>query len=197
PIASPTKTTTYTVSVTNGACTATTDVIINVTKLAKANAGADQKGLAGQSVNLDGTASGDNITYLWSPPDYLDDPTKLNPTATPPKDITYTLTVKSDCGTSTDDVFVRIYPKVEIKNTFSPNGDGKNDTWNIAALEAFPTHEIKIVNRNGQIVFTNKGKYLPWDGKSHQKDVPIGTYYYTIYLNDDFKTLSGWVFVTR
>ena len=197
PIASPTKTTNYTVTVTNGQCSITTTILINVTKLAKADAGTDQKALAGQSVNLDGKASGDNVTYLWSPPDYLDDPTKLNPTATPPRDITYRLTVQSACGTSTDDVFIRIYPKVEIQNTFTPNGDGKNDTWNITALGAFPTHEIKVVNRNGQTVFTNKGSYLPWDGKFNNKDVPVGSYYYTIYLNDDFKTLSGWVFVMR
>lgn len=197
PIASPLKTTTYTVSATNGACTVTSSVLINVTKNPKADAGADQKALAGQSVNLEGNASGDNITYSWNPPDYLDDPTKLNPVATPPKDIIYTLTVKSDCGTNTDEVFVKVYPKVEVQNTFSPNGDGKNDTWNIAALEAFPTHEIKVVNRNGQAVFINKGTYLAWDGKFNQKDVPVGSYFYTIYLNDDFKILSGWVFVIR
>ncbi len=197
PVASPKKTTNYTVFVSNGACTVTTSVLINVTKSAKANAGADQKALAGESVNLEGKVSGDNITYLWSPPDYLDDATKLNPIATPPKDMVYTLSVQSACRTSTDNVFVKIYPKVEIKNTFTPNGDGKNDTWNITALEAFPTHKIKVVNRNGQTVFNNKGSYLPWDGKFNQKDVPVGSYYYTIYLNDDFKTLSGWVFVMR
>ncbi|MBC7614889.1 MAG: gliding motility-associated C-terminal domain-containing protein [Pedobacter sp.] len=197
PVASPTQTTTYTVSATNGACTVTTSVVINVTKSTKADAGVDQKALAGQSVNLEGKVTGDNITYLWSPPDYLDDPTKLNPTASPPRDITYRLTVQSACGISTDDVFVKIYPKVEIQNTFTPNGDGKNDTWNITALEAFTTHEIKVVNRNGQTVFNNKGSYLPWDGKFNQKDVPVGSYYYTIYLNDDFKALSGWVFVIR
>lgn len=197
PIASPLKSTTYTVSVTNGSCTTTDSIIVKVTKIAKADAGPDQKALAGQSVNLDGKVSGDNITYLWSPPDYLDDPTKLNPVATPPSDMSYTLTVTSDCGSSMDDVFVRIYPKVEIQNTFTPNGDGKNDTWNIKALEAFPTHEIKVVSRNGQTVFKNKGTYVAWDGKFNQKDVPVGSYYYTIYLNEDFKTLSGWVFVMR
>ena len=86
---------------------------------------------------------------------------------------------------------------MDIKNTFTPNGDGKNDTWDISALQAFPTHEIKIVNRNGQTIFKNKGTYLPWDGKFNQQDVPVGSYYYTIYLNEDFKTLSGWVFLMR
>lgn len=197
PIASPTKTTTYTVEVMRGSCSVTTSIVVNVSKNALADAGADKKTLFGQSANLDGKASGDNITYFWSPPDYLDDPTKLNPIASPPKDMTYTLTVQSACGINTDDVFVKVYPKIEIQNTFTPNGDGKNDTWNIPALEAFPTHEIKIVNRNGQLVFTNKGTYLPWDGKFNRKDAPVGNYYYTIYLNEDFKILSGWVFVIR
>jgi len=197
PIASPLTTTTYTVSVSNGLCTVSTSVLINVTKKAKADAGADKKAFFGKSVNLEGKASGDNVTYKWSPSTYLDDPNKLNPIATPPNNMTYTLTVSSNCGISTDDVFVRIYPKIEIPNTFTPNGDGKNDLWNIPALEAFPTHTIKIVNRNGLTVFEHKDSYLPWDGKFNQKDVPVGTYYYTIYLNEDFKTLSGWVFVVR
>ncbi len=197
PIASPLKSTTYTVTVMQGSCSSTATVVVNVTKNALADAGADKKTLFGQSVNLDGKVSGDNVTYSWYPPDYLDDPTKLNPTASPPKDITYTLTAKSACGLTSDDVFIKVYPKMEIQNTFTPNGDGKNDTWNIAALEAFPDHEMKIVNRKGQIVFSSKGNYLPWDGKFNRKDVPVGTYYYSIYLNDDFKTLSGWVFVTR
>ncbi len=197
PIASPLAATTYTVTVSNGLCSANTSVLVNVTKIAKSDAGADKKALFGRSVELDGKASGDNITYKWTPASYLDDPTKLNPIATPPNDMTYTLTVQSACGISTDEVFVKIYPKIAIQNTFTPNGDGKNDLWNIPALAAFPTHEIRIVNRNGLTVFSNKGSYLPWDGKFNQKNVPVGTYYYTIYLNEDFDTLTGWVFLAR
>lgn len=198
PVASPKQTTTYQVTVSNGTCSTTKEITITVLKKPSANAGEDKKLFFGQSVSLEGSVAGDEVSYSWSPTDYLDDPTKLNPIASPPTDMTYTLTVQSRrCGTVTDNVFIKVYPKIEIPNTFTPNGDAKNDTWNIPALEAFPTHEIKIISRNGQTVFHHKGGYTPWDGKFNNKDVPVGTYYYTIYLNEDFKTLSGWVFVMR
>jgi gliding motility-associated-like protein len=197
PLASPLKTTKYTVYITQGDCSTTTDVLVNVSKKANSNAGEDKKLLAGQTAQLNGKASGDNITYSWSPTDYLDDPTKENPIASPPKDITYTLTVKSDCNTSTDEVFVRVYPKIEIPNTFTPNNDGVNDTWNIQAAEAFTEPKLKVFNRNGQIIYESKGNFKPWDGKYNGKDVPTAAYYYTLFLNEDFQPFTGWVFLTR
>lgn len=197
PLASPQQTTKYTVTISNGACSDELDVLVNVSKKASANAGEDKKLLAGQTAQLNGKASGDNITYSWSPTDYLDDPTKENPIASPPKDITYTLTVKSDCNTSTDEVFVRVYPKIEIPNTFTPNNDGVNDTWNIQAAEAFTEPKLKVFNRNGQIIYESKGNFKPWDGKYNGKDVPTAAYYYTLFLNEDFQPFTGWVFLTR
>lgn len=196
PIALPQQTTKYTVTISNGACSETKEVTINVLKNANANAGDDKKLLVGQSVVLNGVALGDNITYLWSPTDYLDDPTKLNPVTTPPTDITYTLTVRSDCNVSTDEVFVKVYPKIEIPNTFTPNGDGINDTWNIPSISAFEKPKLQVINRNGQLVYETRYAE-PWDGKSDGKNVPVGVYYYNLYLNEDFKLYSGWVMLTR
>ena len=122
--------------------------------------------------------------------------TKINPVATPPTDITYTLTVQSGCNTSTDDVFVKVYPKIEIPNTFTPNGDGINDTWNIPSISAFEKPRLQVINRNGQLVYETRNA-APWDGKSEGKNVPVGVYYYNLYLNEDFKLYSGWVMLTR
>lgn len=196
PIASPKQTTTYTVSISNGACSVTKTITITVLKNAEANAGADKKLLVGQSVSLNGSVTGDGITYSWSPVDYLDDPTKLNPVASPPNDITYTLTVTSNCNVSTSDVFVKVYPKIEIPNAFTPNGDGINDTWNIPSISAFEKPILKVINRNGQLVYENRNTQS-WDGKSKGKNLPTGVYYYSLYLNDDFKLYSGWLLLTR
>lgn len=197
PVATPLQNTNYTVTVSNGNCSATASVQVNVLKLAVADAGEDKKLLFGQSAALNGKAAGDNITYVWSPTTYLDDPTKLNPITSPPKDITYTLTVKSGCNESVDEVFVKVYPKIEIPNTFTPNGDGINDKWNIPAAEAFPDPQLKVFNREGQIIYESKGPFKAWDGKFKGNDLPTATYYYTLYLNDDFKPFTGWVFLTR
>lgn len=199
PIANPSSTTKYTVTVSNGGCSATADVEVVIIKNAVADAGTDLKALNGQSVTLYGKVTGDNVTYFWTPTAYLDDPTKLNPKASPPFDITYTLNAisNSGCVSSADEVFVKIYPKIVIPNAFSPNGDGFNDTWNIPAASAFNNAELRVVNRNGNLVYQSRGIYKPWDGKFNGKDLPVGTYYYTIYFNQDFETYSGWVLLTR
>jgi gliding motility-associated-like protein len=199
PIASPTETTTYTLQVSNYGCTTYAQITVNVNKNATANAGTDLKIVTGQNITLNGKAGGDDVTYFWTPTDYLDDPTKLTPVATPTEDITYTLNVTSNlgCTSSSDDVFVKVYPKVLIPNTFTPNGDNVNDTWNIPAASAFPNPIVKVTNRYGQLVYQSTGAFKPWDGKMNGKDLPPAVYYYSIYLNEDFQTYTGWVMLMR
>src|SRR6185312_4690946 len=93
PVASPTETTTYTVKIGNGGCyDDSKSVTITVYADPFANAGSDKVLFSGQSVKLDGSVSGDNITSAyWTPADYLSDPNSLTPTANPPHDMTYTL----------------------------------------------------------------------------------------------------------
>ena len=199
PIANPKETTTYTVTASNGICSETATVKVIILKNAVADAGADLKALNGYSVILNGKVTGDDVSYFWTPNDYLDDPTKLNPKATPPFDITYTLHAQSNAGclNSTDDVLVKVYPKIVIPNSFSPNGDGINDYWTIPATEAFTNTRVKITNRYGNLVYQSNGVYKPWDGKFEGKDLPSAVYYYTVYFNEDFETYSGWIFLTR
>jgi len=199
PFTSPKETTTYTVTVSNGACFSTAQITVNVIKNALADAGEDLKLLNGQKITLNGKVTGDDVSYYWTPADYLDDPTKLHPIANPPTDITYTLHAQSNlgCVSSEDDVFIKVYPKILIPNSFTPNGDSVNDTWNIPAAEAFPNPIIKVTNRYGQLVYQSNGKYKPWDGKYNGKDLPTATYYYSIYFNPDFETYTGWIMLMR
>ncbi len=199
PIASPTETTTYTVEVSDGRCSAEAEITVNINKNATADAGTDQKIVIGQNITLNGKISGDNVSYYWTPSDYLDDPTKLHPIATPTEDITYTLHASSNlgCNSSSDEVFIKVYPKVVIPNTFSPNGDNVNDTWNIPTVSSFPNPIVRVTNRYGQLIYQSTGTFKPWDGKMNGKDLPPATYYYSIYLNKDFKTYTGWVMLMR
>jgi hypothetical protein len=79
PIASPSITTVYGVTVSNGNCESTAYVVVNVFQKAEANAGSNRSIIEGQSITLNGKVSGDHIRYFWTPSDYLDDPSKLNP----------------------------------------------------------------------------------------------------------------------
>jgi gliding motility-associated-like protein len=199
PVASPSATTTYTVTVTNGSCSATDTVTIAIVPLPIVNAGADKIILGGDNIQLNGTVTGNNVQYSWSPPTYLDDPNSLTPIASPPADITYTLTATSaqGCFVISDDIFIRVYAKILIPNTFTPNGDGINDTWDIAALNTYSACQVSVFNRYGAIVYKSIGYNKAWDGTYKGSMVPFGTYYYTIDLKDGTKTRSGWVTIVR
>lgn len=88
-----------------------------------------------------------------------------------------------------------------IPEGFSPNGDDKNDWFNIQGLyNIFTSHELKIYNRLGTLIFEGNNN-LRWEGKSnrginHGSLVPVGTYYYVLNLNDsNYKPKVGWVYV--
>lgn len=96
-----------------------------------------------------------------------------------------------------------------IPNSFSPNGDGANDTFVIKSLLKYPDFKIEIFNRWGSKVYdySNNGKTNPvwWDGYSNvkltlnkDKPLPVATYYYIIYFNDGTKKpKQGWVQLNR
>ncbi|WP_199137410.1 gliding motility-associated C-terminal domain-containing protein [Pedobacter sp. ASV12] len=200
PTASPTETTTYQVTVANGACEATLPITINVIKKVTASAGEDKRVLKDNPIQLDGKATGPYTKYYWTPSDYLDDPNKLNPIATPPQDMTYTLHVENSggCASSEDEVLVKVYENLNVPNTFSTNGDGQNDVWKIAPLGPYPNVIIKVMNRSGETVYQATGNTSqPWDGKYKGKAVPVGVYYYLIQLEPELKAISGWVMLVR
>ncbi len=193
------STVTYLVTVTNSSgCADTASVTVTVNKKPVANAGADKAIVQGQSITLDGSARGGDISYYWTPTDYLSSSEVLQPVARPPSDMTYVLHVLSNigCGEATDTVFVRVYKNVTIPNTFTPNGDGVNDTWNIGALDSYPTSITQVFDRYGAQVFKSVGYPKAWDGTYNNKELPNGTYYYVIDLMNGTK-LSGWVLILR
>jgi gliding motility-associated-like protein len=92
---------------------------------------------------------------------------------------------------------VRVYKKIIIPNTFSPNNDGINDYWNIDALVTYPGSSILIFNRYGQQVYQSTGYARPWDGTYNGSPLPQGTYYYIIDLKNNTPKLTGWVLIVR
>ncbi len=94
----------------------------------------------------------------------------------------YTVYVRED-GCMKDSYDVAI---LSITNFVSPNGDGKNDTWEIRGIQATPQATIKIFDRYGKIfVDTNfEGNYL-WDGKYLGNPVPSGDYWFILQIPSD------------
>ena len=81
---------------------------------------------------------------------------------------------------------------MEIMNTLSPNGDGKNDDWVIIGLPENTNILIQIYSRDGQLVYESIGAYnKPFDGNFRGKELPAGAYYYKIDLRADCVPLAG------
>ena len=200
PTASPKDTTRYKVYVYNQySCADSANILINVWKKPRALAGPDKKTKEGIPVKLDGSAGGTDVSYLWSPTVFLDNPFILKPTATLSEDSRYTLTVTSNrgCGTTSDDVFIKVYKNVVVPNAFSPNGDGINDVWQIRGLSSYPDAVLQVFNRYGQQLYYSKSYNIPWDGTFKGTQLPVGTYYYVVDLKIGEPPISGWVVILR
>ena len=93
---------------------------------------------------------------------------------------------------------------ISIPNTFTPNGDGFNDTWVIGSPEggtlgqAYPYSVVEVFNRWGEIVYSSaEGYSRPWDGTSNGKALPMDSYYYIITLNNGQAPVSGIITIIR
>ena len=197
PIAFPKLTTTYILTVANNECKTFDSVLVVVNKNPKADAGPDKVIIEGQSIVLNGNASGTDVTYTWTPVENITAPNSLSPTVNPTVNKMYTLQVRSNvgCGIASDMVLVKVFKKLFVPNAFTPNNDGINDTWFIETLEAYPGAEVKVFNRFGQMVFDNHGINRYWDGKYKGVLLAPGAYAYIIDLKNNTQLIKGVVFI--
>ncbi len=171
---------------------------ITVSPLPTVNAGTTKTILLGGEVTLNPVLTGDNISVKWTPSTGLDNDQSLIPKASPSTNTTYFITVTTANGcTAKDSVTVLVKENPEVPNTFTPNGDGINDTWNIKSLDTYVNGTVQIFNRYGQEVFISVGYPNPWDGRSKGIDVPFGVYYYIINSRTGRNRFSGSVTVIR
>ena len=182
---------TYTFTGVNGCdSTLTQDMMVFESPLA--NAGPSVFILSGGQFKIPATASGKNVTYKWTPSLGLDRDDVLSPIARPEEDTEYTLTVTTDEGcTVQTKILIKVLGEVHPPTSFSPNGDGINDVWNILLLDSYPDNTVEIFNRAGQKVFESKGYKIPFDGNFQNKPLPVGVYYYIIAPKSGRKTVTG------
>jgi gliding motility-associated-like protein len=137
--------------------------------------------------------------YLWVPSTNLNDSTIANPTSDTRKTITYTLFVTDTNGCIGSDSMQVIYQEpITFPTGFTPNGDGNNDVWNLYFIADFPSTTVTIFNRWGENIFESNGYTKPWDGTYKGEDLPSGTYYYIIDLNDsNFEPMTGPITIIR
>lgn len=140
----------------------------------------------GGSIQLQGQTS--ETTISWSPSYNMSNSSVISPVVNPAETTTYFLTVDNGTCSITDEMIVFVEDGLEIPNTFSPNGDGINDTWDILGIDEFPDCNIQIFTRWGQLVYQTTGysKEKRWDGNSKSgREMATGAYFYVINLRDD------------
>lgn len=115
--------------------------------------------------------------------------------------VTCTITTKTACSVPITSLALQVSillpPAVNIPNTFTPNGDGINDIWNIPALSFYPGCLVNIYNRYGTLVYQSLGYSKAWNGSLNGYPLPVSTYYYLIDLGDKSKKISGSVTIIK
>jgi len=164
------------------------------------NAGPDRYIKNGSAARLEASVvNPSQHQFVWTPSTYLDDVNLLNPLCKPDLDIAYVVQAidKQTLCTALDTVQVFVLSDVDIPNTFTPNGDGINDTWKIRFLAQYRNCIMEVYNSYGQIIFRSSGYLEPWNGTRNGHPMPEGTYYYAIDLGDGSKRRTGYVTILR
>ncbi len=86
----------------------------------------------------------------------------------------------NSCGVSTagTDAAKTFDDAIFIPSAFTPNGDGKNDVFNVYSNQASAI-ELKIFNQWGQLIYSTTNLKDGWDGTFKGRVQPSGVYIYT------------------
>ncbi|MEN0055749.1 MAG: PKD-like domain-containing protein, partial [Mucilaginibacter sp.] len=186
-------------AITNDPCyTTTDDLMVKFILPPTVNAGGVVYVLQNRDLTLKPFVSDPDVQYLWTPNIGISDDKIKNPIITGEADRVYTLKVINSHGcTSQSQVLVKVSPSLTIPNTFTPNGDGINDFWEIKGLIAYQDAVIDIFNRYGTKLYHNIGYSAPWDGTFNGQALSPGTYYYIINTKVNNQVLTGPLTILR
>ncbi len=140
-IVTPNYNTSYSVTVTNGSCSGTDEVNVNVLSSPVANAGNDVSICFGDYAVVTASGSG---TYTWS--HGLGNSPQIN--VSPSTTTTYTVTVANSIGcSSTDDIIVSVFPvqNITINPTYTQICEGQSAILTASGADTytwFPTYGL-------------------------------------------------------
>lgn len=113
------------------------------------------------------------------------------PIATPANTTRYTATIQLDQCLVSEQFTLHVLkePVLFLPNAFTPNGDGKNDSFGPIGKvpDAF---SMQIFNRFGELVFKSNSVENRWDGRLRGSLQPSGTFTYSIQYLDTRKILQ-------
>ncbi len=190
-----THTITYTYVADNGcAASATADIQINASTIV-ASAVTEIESCSDGGVTVVVTATGGSgfYSYKWSNGQTGNPLTYVEPG-------TYSVTVidGEDCATTVSDIVIDASQScIQVANTFTPNGDGMNDTWNLD-FTAYSNANLQVFSKWGTLVYQTDATSIQWDGTDlNGSNLPAGTYYYIIELDGASITQNGPISIVR
>jgi gliding motility-associated-like protein len=155
----------------------------------------------GQNVELTVSGANEDLGYTWFPDYGLSSAAGTSVVASPAVTTTYSVSGFFGGCQYTDAVTITVGNPLRLPTSFTPNDDGYNDTWDVDGLLEYNLADIRIFDRWGQVVYRSVGYSQPWDGRNGGKEVPVGTYYYAIDLNDpllvELETITGFISIIR
>ncbi len=156
-------------------------ILVAVQKIVADAGPRDTNIVINEPLQLNGTGA---EVFKWSPNTGLSNPDIANPIATLSDNQQYVLKVTSaeGCsGTDTIDVIVyKVDPGLYVPNAFTPNGDGKNDTFRPIPLGMKYIKYFKVYNRDGQLIFSTSTQNLGWDGTFKGKPQDADVYVWIV-----------------
>jgi gliding motility-associated-like protein len=197
PIANPTTSTVYTLTVSDGTCTASTGTVLVGVTFFNLLTVHDTTILEGTTITLN--ASGAQ-TYTWIPLSLIKYDHTPTPDVWPYVTTTYTVYGQDAKGCfGVDTIRVRVLPSDDLVfySAFTPNKDGDNDYFYIGNIGKYPDNIFKVYNRYGQVVFTATSYQNDWDGSYQGKELPTGTYFYILDTGTDKGKYKGTVTILR
>ncbi|HWR32844.1 MAG TPA: gliding motility-associated C-terminal domain-containing protein, partial [Chitinophagaceae bacterium] len=98
---------------------------------------------------------------------------------------TYTIQAQSPAGCNIRKqvtVETEVCPEwVRFPSAFTPNNDGLNDSFRPGVSGHLVSYNLKLFDRNGQIVFSSKNPYAGWDGKLKGAEQNSGIFVFMCY----------------
>jgi gliding motility-associated-like protein len=80
---------------------------------------------------------------------------------------------------------------IVVPNVFTPNGDNFNETWGVPEMRFYQGVKIQVFDRGGVRMFITTDPDVRWDGMQNGNPVPVGTYFWTIEVQETGEIRKG------
>ncbi len=185
PVASPSATTDYSVTITENICNQSSTLVTRLTVLPSPIINAQKS----NDIDCSSDRSRLNATgasqYLWSPATALNNPSVADPVAMPQATTDYIVEGIDASGCKGYDTITVKVDNVNkggylMPNAFTPNNDGLNDCYGIKYWGVIQDLEFSIYNRWGERIFFTQTPGQCWNGTYKGVKQDGGVYVYMI-----------------